>query len=378
MEKKIAEVVIIGAGIIGVSIAYHLAKFGCHDVIVIEKDRIGFGSTAKSGGGIRQQFSTEVNIRLSLESIEFFEHFEEETGHTADFRQCGYLYLFTTEDDLQVSRRNATLQRKLGGYKVDFLSPKEAKELVPELNIEDVIGASYCPTDGIADPYSVVQGFASSARRLGVRIYQDTEAIGIKMVRGRVREVLLNDGQLEAPIVVNAGGPFAKQIGKMVGLDIPIKPYRRNSFYTAPTDKIRKDAPFIADYTTGFGIERHSETLRFGMQNPNAPESMDTTVDWDRLPIILEAGVRRFPFLADIGIMKGEAGLRSDTPDKSAILGETCEVGGLYLACGFSGHGVMHSPAVGRIMAECIMGRGIDPAISLLSLNRFKEGRLIR
>lgn len=378
MEKKTAEVIIIGAGVIGTSIAYHLAKFGCHDVIVIEKNRIGFGSTAQSGGGIRQQFSDELNIKLSLESIEFFKHFEEETGRTAEFHQYGYLYLFTTDEDLQRSRRNAALQRELGGYEVYFLSPKEVKELIPQVNIEGLIGASYCPTDGGVDPYSVVQGFASSARRLGVTIYQETEAVGIKMSRGQVQGVLLRDGQLDAPVVVNAGGPFAKQIGKMMGLDIPIKPYRRSMFYTAPTDEIRRDTPLIVDCSAGFAMRRRDKGLRFGMQNPNAPESLDTTVDWGRLPIILEAGAHRFPFLCHIGIMRGEAGLRSDTPDMSAILGGASEVAGLYLACGFSGHGLMHSPAVGRVMAEYITSRKPSAATSLLSLSRFKEGRLIR
>jgi len=380
MEKKAAEVIIIGAGIIGTSLAYHLAKLGLQDVIVCERDTIGSGSTEKAGGIIRQQCPTEVGINFSLESIEFFERFEEETGHTADYRKCGNLCLFNAEEDLQASRRNADLQRKLGGDEVHFLSPKEAKGLIPEINIEGLVGASYCPTDGKADPYSLAQGFASGARRLGVKIYEGTEVIGIKVDGGRVRGVLLKDREIESPLVVNAGGPWAKQIGKVVGLDIPVRPYRRNRFFTAPTDKISKNAPLIRyrhDDMTAFSLRREGLGLTFTMLDHNEPESLDATVDWDFLPIMLDIGMRPFPFLGDIGIKRGEGGLREDTPDLHPILGEAREVEGFYLACGLSGRGIMHSPAVGRIMAECITGKGQSPVISLLSLDRFKAGLLL-
>jgi len=347
-------------------------------VIVLEKDTIGSGSTGKCGGGISQQFSAEVDIKLALESLEFFKHFEEETGHTADFRQIGWLHLFTTgcEKDLQASRHDVTLQRKLGGEEVHFLSPKEAKELAPEISTEGLIGARYCPTDAVADPYSVVQGYASAARRLGVKIYEGTEVIGIKVDGGRVRGVLLKDGQIESPLVVNAGGPWANQIGRIVGIDVPVKPEKRPIFYTAPTDQIGKRAPytFIDTPISRLGIRREGRVLRFGMRNPDAPESLDTTPDWDYLPATMEVVVRWFPFLSKIGIARADAGLYECSPDESAILGRTYEIGGFCLACGLSGHGFMQSPAVGRIMAEYITGKEHSPAISLLSLDRFKGG----
>ncbi|GAI12158.1 unnamed protein product, partial [marine sediment metagenome] len=273
--KAVAEVVIIGAGIIGTSIAYHLAKAGCHDVVVLEKDAIGMGSTAKCGGGIRKQFSTEVNIGLSIESVEFFEHFEEETGHVPDFRQYGYLMLATTESEMDAFRRNVALQQELG-VDVYLLSPHEAKEVVPQLNIEDILGATYCPTDGVADPYSVVQGFASTARRLGVKIYEGVEVTGMKLAGSRVQGVLTSKDEIGTPVVVNAAGPYAGQVGKMVSLDIPICVTKRHAFFTGPSDKIRKDVPFILDLHTGFVLRREGPVIMFGMREDNALETFDT------------------------------------------------------------------------------------------------------
>ena len=168
MSGNTANVIVIGAGVVGTSIAYHLGKFGCRDVVVLEKNQIGSGSTEKCPGGIRQQFSEEINIKLSIESVKFFEHFEEETGHPADFRQHGYLILATREEELEAFRRNVTLQRRLG-VEVSLISPEEARAIVPGLNVDDILGATFCPADGYADPHSVVSGLASATRRFGVR-----------------------------------------------------------------------------------------------------------------------------------------------------------------------------------------------------------------
>lgn len=375
--KKSAEIIILGAGVIGTSIAYHLAKSGCCDVIVLEKDAIGEGSTSKCAGGVRQQFSTEVNIKLSIESLELFKHFEEEMGYADDFRQRGGLMLATTEDELEILRQNSDLQRKLG-VEVYLLSPKEVKGIIPELNVEDIIGATYCPTDGVADPYSVVQGFASAARRLGVKIYTETEVIGLQMLKGsKVKRVLTSNSEFEAPIVVNAAGPHAGLIGKMVDLPIPVRPSKQQSFFTSPTDKIPKDAPSVLDVHTLLAVGREGPGLMFGRRDPDAPEGFDITIDWSHLPSVAEVVVHRLPFFKDIGVARAQAGLKANTPDCSAILGEVAEVEGLYLACGFSGHGFMHSPAVGRLMAGYILHREHSSTISLLGLGRFESGNLL-
>jgi sarcosine oxidase subunit beta len=368
------EVIIIGAGVIGTSIAYHLAKQGCRDVAILEKNYIGSGSTEKCAGGVRQQFATEVNIRLSMESVRFFAHFEEETGHTADFRQHGYLMLATSEGELEIFRQNVERQRKLG-LEVQLISPQEAAELAPGLNVEDILGATFCPTDGYADPYSVVSGLAAAARRLGVKIHEDTEVTGIELTDDKVKRVLTTRGEFETPVVVNAAGAYAGIIGRMVGLDIPIHPSRRHLFITEPLVFHQPDLPMVVDFHHGFWFRREGSCLVFGMRNPDEPEGFSTSVDWDFFADTLApVASQRLPLLRETGIMKGQAGLHADTPDYMAILGEAPAIAGLYLACGFSGHGFMHSPAVGRVMADLILkGRTFLPNVHSLSLDRFQH-----
>jgi len=367
------DVIIIGGGVIGCSIAYHLAKLGYGDVVVLEKDTIGSGSTAKCPGGIRQQFSTETNIKLSMESVKFLEHFEEETGYPADFRQYGYLMLAANEEELELFRQNVALQRKLG-LKVYLFSPQQAKEMMPQLNVEDIVGATYCPTDGYADPYSVVQGFASAAMRLGVKIHEKTQVFGIKVAEGRMRGVLTTQGRFEAPITVIAAGAYAGQVGKMVGIDIPIRPSRRHVFVTTPLDEIPKKSPMVIDFHTGFWFRREGASLIFGMRKPSEPEGFNTTVDWGFLPALGEVACQRLPTLSSTGVMRAQAGLHADTPDYSAIIGNLPDIEGLYLACGFSGHGFMHSPAVGKAVAELILGAEASSSdIPSLPLDRFEK-----
>jgi len=374
------DVIIIGAGVIGTSIAYHLAKCGCRDIIVFEKNYIGSGSTEKCPGGIRQQFSTGTNISLSIESVKFFEHFEEETGHAADFHQHGYLMLATSKDELDTFHRNVDLQQKVG-LKVHLLSPLEIRELVPGLNVEDIFGATFCPTDGYADPYSVVSGFASAGKSLGVKVHEETEVTGIEVTNDKVKGVLTTKGKFESPIVVNAAGPHAGVVGRMVGLDIPIRPSRRHIFITEPIFSRPNylespnwtNLPMVVDFHNGFWFRREGSSLLFGMRNPDEPEGFSTSVDWQFFTDTLaQVACHRLPYLSDIGIMRGQAGLHSDTPDYMAILGETPTIHGLYLACGFSGHGFMHSPAVGRLMADLILGRAHLPNTWSLGLDRFR------
>lgn len=374
MDVRTAEVVIIGGGIIGTSIAYHLAKAGCRGVVVLERDRVGEGSTGKSAGGIRQQFSTEVNVRLSMESVKFVERFEEETGYSADFRQHGYLLLATTDQELQDFQRNVSLQRELG-LEVHLLSPEEAKKIVPELNTDDIAGATYCPTDGYADPYSLTQGFVSCAKRFGARVCEETEVTGIVTKSRKVRGVVTADGEISAPIVVNAAGPHASLLGRMVGADIPIRPSRRHVFVTAPTDVIRRDCPMVVDFHTGFWFRREGPGLIFGMRNPQEQESFDISVDWGWLRSLAPIGSHRLPLLENIGISRAWAGLHSDTSDCNAILGQVPDVEGFICAVGFSGHGFMHAPVVGKTIAELILeGEASSVDISSLALSRFGTG----
>ncbi len=370
--KSASDVVIIGAGVIGCSIAFHLAKLGFCDITVLEKDDIGSGSTGKCAGGIRQQFSTEANIRLSRESVRFFEHFEEETGYPADFRQNGYLMLATTEEEAEAFKHNVTLQRRLG-VDVSLLTPQEVKELVPALNTDGVLAASYCPSDGYADPYSVVQGFARAAREMGVRFRRETEVTAVRR-QGRSWKVNTAQGDFHCSTLVIAAGAYSGIVGKMLGLDVPLHPHRRHLFITAPCDRIPKNSPLVVEFRTGFWFRREGLCLIFGMRNPDEPEGFDITVDWGFLPAIGIVAQKRLPLLNGLSITSAQAGLHDDTPDSNAIIGRAPDTDNLYLACGFSGHGFMHSPAVGRIVADLIAGKEA-PELAGFALDRFKTGK---
>jgi sarcosine oxidase subunit beta len=353
------DVVIIGAGVIGTSIAFNLVKKGCKDVVVLEKDRVGSGSTAICAGGIRQQFSTEPNINLSIESVRFFERFEEETGQPADFRQYGYLILANGEAELHVLRENTALQRSLG-IPVELLGQSDIVRLVPGLQVNDIAGAAFCGSDGYADPYSVVSGFAAAARRLGVKIYEETEVTGVELNRDRIAGVITTAGSFTTPVVVNAAGPYARMVGSMAGLHVPVSPIRRHIVVSEPVIDIKSEfqrLPMTVEFGSGFWFRREGACLMFGMRNPAEQPGLCTDVNWDYLTgTVFPAAGRRLPLFLEAGIRKAEAGLHCDTLDYNAILGPVPALPGLYLACGFSGHGFMHSPAVGRLMADLVLG----------------------
>lgn len=372
------EVIIIGAGVVGASTAYHLAKSGCRDVVVLEKNYIGSGSTERCAGGIRHQFSEEVNIQLSIESIKFFERFEDELGYPSDFRQQGYLILGTREEDVETFRKNVALQRSLG-VPSELLTRQDVKELIPELNVADILGATYCPTDGYADPYSVVHGFACAAQNLGVQFHEETEVVGIQVSSDNIKTVMTTQGKFEATHLMIAAGAWTRLIGKMVGVEIPITPQKRHVFVTEPVFNQPaaprwEKYPMIVEFQNGFWIRREGACILFGMRNPDEPPSFSLAVDWGFLNTTLApTACHRMPLLGNTGLMRGQAGLHEDTPDYMAIIGETPAIKNLYVAGGFSGHGFMHSPAVGRLMADLILGKIRSlPGSAIFSLDRFK------
>ncbi|MEW6208368.1 MAG: FAD-dependent oxidoreductase, partial [Acidobacteriota bacterium] len=230
--KKTADVVIIGGGCMGASAAYHLSKRGTAETVIVEREpMLGAGSTGRNAGGVRHQFSSEANVRLSIESIAMMERFKEETGFEIDFHQHGYLFLLSDEKNFSQFRANVEMQRRLG-VEVEILTPEEARLLAPGLRVEGVRGATYCARDGIADPNGVTLGFAKAAQARGVEIYRETEVTGIKTENGRVIGVETTRGAISTPVVVNAAGPYARRIGEMAGLDIPVLPIRRHIFIT--------------------------------------------------------------------------------------------------------------------------------------------------
>jgi sarcosine oxidase subunit beta len=374
--EKTADVVVIGGGIIGTSIAYHLALKRAGRIILLERGQLGEGSTSRSAGGIRTQFSTEINIRFSLQSLKTFERFEEEFGINPEFKRTGYLFLATTESEIELFKANVKLQRRFG-IPVEFLSPNEIKARWPYLRMEDILGGTFCSWDGYAGPSEVLSGFASGAKRGGVKICEGTEVVGISVVQGKVKGVKTREGEIFAPIVVNAGGPFASSIGEMTGIHIPVKPLRRQLFVTAPFRLTDQPIPLTIDFHRGWYFRQEGGGLLLSGSLDKEP-SFNLTVNYEAMAEASENATYRVPALEKARIARGWAGLYEISPDNHAILGRVPEVEGLILANGFSGHGFQHSPAVGKVIAELIMeGKSRTIDIAPLSIERFKKGELI-
>ena len=374
--EKTADIVIIGGGIIGVSIAYHLAMKRVGGIILLEKGQLGEGSTSRCVGGIRTQFSTAINILFSLESIKTFERFEEEFGINPEFKRIGYLFLATTELEMGVFKENIKLQRKFG-IPVELLNPDEIKARWPYLRVDDILGGTFCPWDGYAGPNEVLSGFVSGAKKAGVRIYEGTEVLGISLSKGKVNGVKTKREEISTPIVVNAGGPFASAIGEMAGVKIPVKPLRRQIFITAPFHLTNQTIPLTIDFHRGWYFRREVDGLLLSGPLDNEP-SFNLGIDYEAMAETSENAIYRVPALEGARIARGWAGLYEISPDHHAILGKVPEVEGFILANGFSGHGFQHSPAVGKVIAELIVeGKPTTIDISPLSIERFEKGELI-
>lgn len=371
-----AEAVIIGAGIMGCSIAYHLAERGLTDVVVLERDLIGRGSTSAAAGGIRQQFSTETNIRLTQISLEYWENFEERFGVDINFRQQGYLFLLTTDDNVAVFQRNLALQQSLG-VPVRWVERDEIAELNPSLMLDDVLGGTFCSRDGWADTSTSTMGFATAARRLGVRIVQETPVTGIHTDAGRVIGVRAGTDDISTPLVICCAGPQTNPVARLAGVEIPIQPHRRMSFVTGPFDLVPRSVPFTIDFERSLYFHPESAGFLFGMSNPDEPPSDSRAVDDEWMYHNIEALAARAPVFEQATIMTGWAGSYEVTPDANPILGRVAELEGFVVAAGFSGHGFMQGPAIGRAISELVLDG--EPRILDLSdfrPDRFNEGDL--
>jgi len=371
-----ADIVIIGAGIVGCSIAYHLAAQGPPKVVVVEKDLICSGSTGKSAGGIRQQFATEVNVRLSVESLQMFQRMKDELGIDPEFRQVGYLFMATTEKELDLFRRQADF---LQGHRVParMVSPDDIHRIVPYVRLDDIIGGAYCSTDGYAAPYEITMGYASAARRLGVKIHEQRAATGILKDGDRIAGVETSRGPIHASIVVNAAGAEGGLVGTMADVDVPVKPYRRQIFVTGPLPEFGQEPPLTIDYHRNWYFRGEMGGCLFSGPKDNE-STFDTNVDWEHLAESVAKAVARVPVLEQAEIKRGWAGSYDLSPDNNAILGAVPELPGFYLATGHSGHGFMHGPATGKLMAELILTGKTSIDISALSLDRFRTGKTVR
>ena len=365
-----ADIVIIGAGAIGASIAYQLGRRGVRDVVVLERDTVGAGSTSKAAGGIRVQFATPVEIELSLRGLAFFKRFEDEMGVPCDFHQEGYLFVVTDEPTLARFRTNVALQRSMGAD-VRIIAPDDARALVPALNVDDALAAVWGPMDGHASPNDVVQAYAAQARARGVRIVEETPVTGIVVERGRVAGVLTPAGPIATRLVVNAAGPWAPLVGRMAGLDLPVDPRRRHIFVTDAFDGIRHPMPLVTDTGSGFYCRSEQGAILMSPGDIGDVTEYEARVDWGVLEVAVEKAMRRVPALEHAQVRHAWAGLRPLTPDGRAILDWAPEVEGLYLAVGFCGHGFQHSPAVGETVTEVLLDGRSTLDIHDLRLGRF-------
>ena len=374
-----ADVIIIGGGIVGSSIAWHLTEAGCRNVLVLEREaQQGKGSTGKSMGGVRAQFATPVNIRMSLYSIPFFARFDEAMGHPSGYRPQGYLFVATTSAHLDYLRGNYRRQVEAGLQSVRLLDARDVAAVAPQLRRNDILGGSFCATDGFVDPYSVMTGFMRKAMERGARLLRETEVTGIALDARGVTGVETSRGFVRGRTVVNAAGAWAGGVARLAGVDLPVAPLRRMLVPTEPFDKVSPRSPMVVDMNSGFHYRPEGRGLLLAWNDPQETPGFKLNFDRGFIEKVLTRGVQRLPCLeeAQVNPRRAWAGLYEMTPDHHPVLGPVKQVPGLFLANGFSGHGVMHSPATGRIVTDLIL-RGKSDLIDteLLGFDRLAAGR---
>ena len=376
-----ADVVIIGAGIVGSSIAYHLTANGCRNVVVIERESSqGKGSTGKSMGGIRAQFSTPVNIQMSLYSIPFYAGFEERVGHPCDYRPQGYLFCATASNHMAYLRANYAQQVEMGLKNVRLIVGDEIGKMFPQLRSDDILGGSLCSSDGFVDPYSAMIGFMTCAAEHGAALWKSAEVTGFTKDAGGIASVETSRGTVSSRIVVNCAGPWAASVAKLAGIELPVQPLRRMLVPSEPFNEFPHTAPMIVDMSNGFHFRPEARGFLLAWNDPEQTVGFNTNFDPAFVEKILTRAASRVPCFANLPVnpKRAWAGLYEMTPDHHPILGEAPGVPGFFLANGFSGHGVMHAPATGKILSDLILTGKTDLIdAKLLGLSRFAEGRMI-
>ncbi len=390
---KNAEIVIIGAGVVGASVAYHLTKRGVRDVLMLESEsEQGRGSTGAATGGVRTQFETDINIKMSLHAIDFFKNWEFDCG----YEPAGYLFFATEEDQFEYLKRNVEKQRLLGVKDVETVDVKTIGELVPGMNCEDIVGGSFGKYDGFIDPLAVMRGFTIGACAKGAAIELNTKALSIDTENGRVKAVSTNRGRIECGKVVLCCGAWARELAQTTGIDLPVEPLKRQIVWARSAAPLPPNLPMVIDVESGFhfrpardfsvndraaadGDAMSCRDILFAYPDRDEKSSFDTNFDETFIDKVYERARHRALFLYESKVVreKCRAGLYENTPDHHAILGG-CDVEGLYLANGFSGHGVMHSPATGRALSEIMLdGKARFLDVSCLSIERFAKGELL-
>jgi sarcosine oxidase subunit beta len=375
------EIVVIGAGIVGISIAYHLARKapGARIVVLERESRPGLGATSKATGGIRQQFSTEVNVRISQLGHAEYSHFRETHGQDIGFRQQGYLFVTTSAEKWDGLRHAAAMQQTLG-VPTQVLDPASAGKLMPQLRTDDLLGATYCAIDASANPSDALNGYLASARGLGVELVSGAEVTGIDVSGGKVAGVFTTSARYAADVVINAAGSRVRDVAAFVGIDVPAHPFQRQVFVMERVEGVPLGLPMTIDLDSGWYV--HQETggrLIFGGTDKATRQGIVPEVDWTGFDLVARAALTRVPAIAQRAqVVRAYAGIRTLTPDHHAILGAT-RVSGFVLASSCNGHGFMHAPGVGQLIAEHVVdGRATTVDITPLSLERFATGGLVR
>ncbi|WSQ13409.1 FAD-binding oxidoreductase [Streptomyces sp. NBC_01231] len=365
-----AGVVVIGGGVMGTSIACHLARAGVPDVVLVERDELASGSTSKAAGGVRAQFSDELNIRLGARSLEAFARFEQDTGHDIGLHRVGYLFLLSTPEEVAAFEAGVRLQNSLG-VPSRMIDPAEARGLSPLISTDGLLAAAFSPDDGHCTPESVVHGYAATARRHGARILRHTEVTGIETRGDTITAVLTARGRIATDTVVCAAGAWSKAVGAMAGVDLPVEPLRRQIAVTEPVRGLPPDLPMTIDFHSGLYFHAEGPGLLVGMSDPDERPGFATDTHDRWIPGLCAAMEHRAPALLDLRRTGGWAGLYEITPDHNALIGEATSVSRFLYATGFSGHGFLQGPAVGEVVRDLYLGREPFVDVSPLGAGRF-------
>jgi sarcosine oxidase, subunit beta len=369
-----ASVVIVGGGVIGTSVAFHLAEAGV-DVVLLERQQLGSGSTCRAAGGVRAQFSDALNIEIAQRSLRAFREFARRPGWEIDFKQVGYLFVLSRESDVSVFERNVELQNDYG-VPSRILSPAQARELCPLLAGDDILAAAFSPEDGHLTPEAVVQGYAYGARALGAHIRVGCEVLDIRSSGGEITEVITPHGAIRTGTVVCAAGAWSRSCGEMVGVELPVTPLRRQVLFTEPISDLSPHLPMTIDFASSFYFHREGPGVLLGMSDPEEKPGFVTETSDDWIPRLIEIASHRAPRIADAGIRGGWAGLYEMTPDHNAIIGEAGGASRFLYATGFSGHGFLQGPAVGEILRDLVLVRQPPVDVGPLSVERFDAAAL--
>jgi sarcosine oxidase subunit beta len=355
-----AEVVVIGAGVIGASVAYHLAKEGCGRVVVLERHRApGRGSTSRATGGFRAQFGSEINVRLSLLAREKLARFVDELGVDPDYRPCGYLFAASDEAQLGALRAAQGIQKAVGLEEAQMVTPSDIEDINPAIRADGLVGGVYCPTDGFIRPMRILRGYLEGAERLGVRFEYGVGCTGFNLDgAGRIAAVHASSGDVAAGSVVNAAGAWAALVAREAGLDLPVEPLRRQVAVTHPFDALTEDMPMTIFAEDGFHFRvRDGRVMLLWPDEPDVSDPFDQSVEDAWLESVFEKARSRVPCLSRTSVDREKcwAGLYEMSPDGHALLGRAPGIDNLYLVNGSSGHGVMHAPALGHLLAEIVV-----------------------